>query len=207
MPRAGLSRAAVVETGAQVADEAGLDRLTLAGVAARAGVRLPSLYKHVGGSDDLQRGIAVLALRELRERLADAAVGRAGGEALRALAAAYREYARARPGRYAATLQAPAPDDDEHARAAVAVVEVVFAVLRGYALEGDGLVHATRILRSTLHGFVALEAAGGFGLPDSVDETFVRLVAGLEAALRAGAADGVATAARPGVDQAVEITR
>ena len=65
VPRAGLSRAAVVELGAQVADETGADRLTLAGVAARAGVRLPSLYKHVGGLDDLQRGVAVQALGEL----------------------------------------------------------------------------------------------------------------------------------------------
>jgi hypothetical protein len=32
---------------------------------------------------------------------------------------------------------------------------------------------------------VALEAAGGFGLPESVDETFGRLVEGLDAALRA----------------------
>jgi len=134
LPRAGLSRAAVVELWAQLADEAGADRLTLAGVAARAGVRLPSLYKHVGGLDDLQRGITVLALGELRERLREAAVGRSRDDALRALAAAYREYARERSGRYAATLRAPAPDDDEHGRAAAAIVDVVFAVLRGYGL-------------------------------------------------------------------------
>ena len=184
MPRAGLSRAVVVHVGAQLADEAGLDRLTLAGVAAHVGVRLPSLYKHVAGLDDLQRGVAVLALGELGERLSAAAVGRAGGDALRALAGAYRRFAQERPGRYAATLRAPGPDDDEHARAAAVVVDIVFAVLRGYDLAGDGLVHATRILRSSLHGFVALEAAGGFGLPDSVDETFARLVEGLDAALR-----------------------
>jgi AcrR family transcriptional regulator len=175
-----------VDVGAQLADEAGLDRLTLAGVAAQVGVRLPSLYKHVGGLDDLQRGVAVLALRELAEQLSAAAVGRAGTDALRSVGDAYRRYAQERPGRYAATLRAPAPDDDEHARAAGAVLDIVFAVLRGYGLEGDQLVHATRILRSSLHGFVALEAAGGFGLPDSVDETFARLVAGLDAALRAG---------------------
>ncbi len=187
MPRAGLSRAAVVDLGAQVADEGGLDRLTLAGVATRAGVRLPSLYKHVGGLDDLQRGVAVLALAELDARLRAATVGRSTGDALRALAVAYRAFARERPGRYAATLRAPAPDDDEHARAASAVVDVVFAVLRGYGLAGGELVHATRILRSSLHGFVALEAVGGFGLPDSVDESFGRLVDGLDAALRAAA--------------------
>jgi AcrR family transcriptional regulator len=188
-----------VDVGARLADEAGLDRLTLAGVAAQVGVRLPSLYKHVGGLEDLQRGVAVLALRELAERLSAAAVGRAGSDALRALAEAYRRYAQERPGRYAATLRAPAPDRDEHTQAADVVVEIVFAVLRGYGLAGDDLVHATRILRSSLHGFVALEAAGGFGLPDSVDETFARLVEGLDAALRV-------PARRARTGQAVEIT-
>jgi AcrR family transcriptional regulator len=189
-----------VDVGAQLADEAGLDRLTLAGVAAQVGVRLPSLYKHVGGLGDLQRGVAVLALNELAERLSAAAVGRAGSDALRALAAAYRAYAQERPGRYAATLRAAAPDDDEHGRAAAAILEIVYAVLRGYGLEGDGLVHGTRILRSSLHGFVALEAAGGFGLPDSVDETFAWLVEGLDAALRM-------QPVRAPRDQPVEITR
>ena len=32
------------------------------------------------------------------------------------------------------------------------------------------------------HGFVALEAAGGFGLPQSVDGTFTRLVGSLHIA-------------------------
>ena len=195
MPRAGLTRAAVVELGAQLADEVGFDRLTLAGVAARVGVRLPSLYKHVGGLDDLHREVAVLAGGEVAQELRTAAVGLAGGDALRALAVAYRAYARAHPGRYAAAQRAPAPDDDEHARAASAVVEVVFAVLRGYGLAGEELVHATRILRSSLHGFVALEAAGGFGLPESVDETFARLVEGLDTALRALASPAGAASA------------
>jgi len=189
VPRAGLSRAAVVETGARIADADGLARLTLAAVAQDAGVRLPSLYKHVGGLDDLHAGVAVLALRELADRLTRAGLGRSGQGALRALAQAYREYAREYPGRYAATLRAPAPGDAEHARVADEVVRVVFAVLGGYGLAGDDLVHGTRILRSSLHGFVALEAVGGFGLPESVDETYRRLVDGLDTALRAQAVD------------------
>jgi len=31
-----------------------------------------------------------------------------------------------------------------------------------------------------MHGFVTLEHAGGFGLPQSVDETFSRLIDGLD---------------------------
>lgn len=53
------------------------------------------------------------------------------------------------------------------------------AVLAGYELTGDDMVHAIRSLRVVLHGLVTLEAAGGFGLPQSVDETLTRLIGGL----------------------------
>lgn len=185
MARAGLTREAVVGQAAVLADASGLDRLTLAAVAQHFSVKLPSLYKHVRGTEDLQQELAVLALAELREALADSAIGRSGDDALRALADAYRAFAHRRPGLYAATLRAPDPDHADHLAAATAVADVVFAVLRGYGLDGDDLVDWTRILRAALHGFVALEAAGGFGLPRDVDRTFDRLVAGLVATLDA----------------------
>jgi AcrR family transcriptional regulator len=47
MPKVGLTREKVVEKAAAVADDAGLDHLTLTAVAQRRGVSLPGLYKHV----------------------------------------------------------------------------------------------------------------------------------------------------------------
>ena len=46
MPRAGLTPQRVVVEAEELADLVGLNRLTLAELAARLGVRLPSLYKH-----------------------------------------------------------------------------------------------------------------------------------------------------------------
>ncbi|MBK9180580.1 MAG: WHG domain-containing protein [Acidimicrobiales bacterium] len=182
MPRAGLTPALVVGEAALVADDVGYDHLTLAAVAQRLGVRLPSLYKHVDGLDALHRGLAVQATGELAAALSAAAVGRATGDALAAMANAYRTYATEHPGRYAATVRAPDPADAEHVTASDAVLVVVLAVLAGYGLRGDDAIDATRALRSALHGFVALEAAGGFGLPQAVDRSFARLVATFDAA-------------------------
>jgi hypothetical protein len=56
---------------------------------------------------------------------------------------------------------------------------VVIDVLRAWGLDGDEAVHATRVLRAALHGFVTLEADGGFGLPTDVDESFQRMVGAL----------------------------
>jgi AcrR family transcriptional regulator len=160
-----------------IADADGLDAVTLAAVAAALGVRSPSLYNHVAGRDALLWAIALRGLHELAAALRDASVGRAGTEALAAAARAYRDYAGAHPGRYAATLRAPG--DDEHAAAAREVLDVVLAVIRGWELEGDAAVHAIRTVRSALHGFVALEAAGGFGLAVDLEASYDRLVATL----------------------------
>ena len=51
-------------------------------------------------------------------------------------------------------------------------------VLTDLGVTGPDTVHAVRQFRALMHGFVTLEAGGGFGLPESVDETFARLVTG-----------------------------
>jgi AcrR family transcriptional regulator len=185
VPRAGLSRTVVVGAAAELADELGWERLTLAALATRLGVRLPSLYKHIDSLDSLRRDVAVLAVEELGAAMTAAAVGRAGGAALRPVATAYRGYGLRHPGRYAATVRAPAADDAEHLAAAGAVLRVVLAVLGGYGLEGDDAIDAARGLRSALHGFVTLESGGGFGLPVDVDRSYTRLIDGFDTALTA----------------------
>lgn len=183
MARAGLTPDRVVTEAARLADEAGWDRLSAAAVAHRLGVRQPSLYKHVASLEALRDGVAVLAVDELGDRLADAVLGRSGSEALTALAEAYRGYAREHPGRYAATVRAPRAGATAHVEASDRVLRVVLAVLAGYGLEGSDAVDAARALRAAMHGFVALEASDGFGLPEDVDRSYRRLVDGLDAGL------------------------
>jgi AcrR family transcriptional regulator len=188
LPRAGLTPEKVVREAATAVDDLGWDRLTLAAVAQRLGVRLPSLYKHIDSLDALRQQVAALATRELGDAMTTAALGRSGGEALRAIAHAYRAYGRSHPGRYAATIRAPGADDAEHMAAAEAVLRVVFAVLAGYGLGGDDAVDATRALRSAMHGFVTIEAAGGFGMPHDVDRSYERLITAFDTALSGWAA-------------------
>jgi AcrR family transcriptional regulator len=182
MPRAGLDSAAVVDAAAAMADRDGLRALTLARLAAELGVRSPSLYAHVDGLEDLRARLAARGARELAGTLQLAAAGRAGSDALQAVSAAYRTYAHAHPGTYAA-LQRTDLDDPETTAAGELVLVVMLAVLRGYGLDGDNAVHGVRIIRAALHGFVALEAERGFGIPLDLDDSFERLVATLHRGL------------------------
>jgi len=210
MMRVGLSHDRVVAEAAEVADEVGLDRLTLAAVAKRLGVRPPSLYKHVGGLDALKRDLAVLGVRELTVATSSAAVGRAGRDALHAIANAYRAYATAHPGRYAASVRGPRPQDAELVAANEALLAVLLAALRGYGIAADAssfgrllnrtgsvasdgerpvtdAIDAVRSLRAVIHGFVTQEAAGGFGLARPLDATYSRLIDALGTAFAAWA--------------------
>jgi AcrR family transcriptional regulator len=181
----GLSRADVVRAACEIADAEGMVGVSLAAVAKRLGIRSPSLYAHVAGLDGLRRELALAAAGSMAEAFRDAAAGRLDLEALREIAAAYREFARRHPGLYEAAQRAVRPgEDDELYRALAAVVMPVFEILREVGASAPDQVHLTRAFRSALHGFVVLEQVGGFGMPESIDESFRRMVDLLISAVR-----------------------
>jgi AcrR family transcriptional regulator len=201
VPRAGLNTDRVVAAAADLADEAGPDHLTLAALAARLGVRQPSLYKHVASLDSLHQLIAQRAKAEFADVLGRVAIGRARDDALVAMAYAWRAWARDHPGRYQIGQRAPAPGDADHLAVADRVVAFMTAVMAGYGLDGDDAIDAVRAYRSALHGFVSLEASGGFGMPVSVDRSFGRLVYALVRAISSwsdASEAGLMTASLPG---------
>jgi len=135
-------------------------------------VRPPSLYNHVKGLGDLRAAVALSGIVALGDRMTRAAVGRAGDEALFAIGRAYREFARDFPGRYMASIRWMVPGNPQHDAQVGRAVEVVTQVLASYGLHGHAALHATRVLRSGLHGFVSLEGMGGFALELDQDASF-----------------------------------
>jgi AcrR family transcriptional regulator len=189
MPRSGLDATRVVEEAALIADSEGLEQVTLARVAVRLGVKAPSLYNHVEGLPGLQRLLTIACLEELTEAVRDAAVGRAGADALAAMGRAYRAYAAAHPGRYLATVRAPAmgassADDPELNAVGNRAIEMFLSVLEGWGFRGDDALHRVRVIRSMFHGFVSIEAEGGFAMPLDLDESFELMLQTLIGGLR-----------------------
>ena len=184
MPRAGLNTDAVVDVALALVDEKGPEALSLAAVADRAGVAAPSLYKHVGSLADLRDLMAVKILYAMARALASAAVGRSHDDAVAALMHAYRGFVLTHPGWYALV-----PLDPLHrgpaamAEAGRDLLDVIVAVLRGYGLDDAAATHATRRIRATVHGFAVLQAGGGFGMAEDVEETYEQLIAMVIASL------------------------
>ena len=59
----------------------------------------------------------------------------------------------------------PGRDDQRQRSGRASSSRSSLAVLRGYGLEGDDAIHAVRIIRAALHGFVTLETGGGLRDP------------------------------------------
>jgi AcrR family transcriptional regulator len=178
--RVGINRDAVIRAAAKIADDEGWDALTLARVATKLRIRSPSLYNHVGGLEALRRELKLLALRDLNAAMSRATIGKSRDDAVRGAASAYRAFVKRHPGTYAATMVAAPPKNDPALEAAAGqIVETLLSVLSGYGLDRRAGLHAIRAMRSAVHGFAALEIAGGFGIPLDVDKSFEWLISAL----------------------------
>ncbi|GAB2962290.1 TetR-like C-terminal domain-containing protein [Micromonospora polyrhachis] len=183
MPRQGLTSERVSAAAAELADAVGLSRLTVAAVARHFGVSDAALYTHVGSRDALIEQVAVRGAATFADRLALAVAGRAGRQALSGFADAYRAFAVLHPGQYAATqLQLP-PEVGTNSGGHLRMIELSYAMLRGYGLDEPGLTDAVRFVRSTFHGFATLETTDGFGHPRDVDASWNRILDAVHATL------------------------
>lgn len=170
--RPGLSKEKLVDGAIEIINQEGLSSLSIASLAAKFKVKPPSLYNHIDGFEALQQAIALKGIKSMTLIAQKAAMGRAGFDALRATAIAYRDFAKNQPGLYDITLRSNQGQNSELAAAEKEGIDVFTGILRGYNLEAEQALHAVRAIRSSLHGFVALEIKGGFGLPLSIEESF-----------------------------------
>lgn len=177
-----LNRAAVVRAAADMADQHGLDELTLTRVADSLGVSLPALYNHVRSTSDCTAAIAQLGLDSLTARLDRARAGTAGDAAVRAVGCAWRRFATERPGRYSAIHRHRWNRSPEQAAAGDRLLALLESVVLTY---GRGDVQRAWALGAALHGFVASEAEAAAPAACDLDRAFDSLLGLLCAGLRA----------------------
>ncbi|MGV8966883.1 MAG: TetR/AcrR family transcriptional regulator [Cellulomonas sp.] len=189
MKRLRLTATSIIAEAAALADETGFDGVTLSAVARRLGVQTPSLYSHVRDRAALLDGITALALAELADRVAVAIAGRAGRRALDGFAEVHRAYSLQSPGRWQ-SLQRRAGAAAVQSTAARNFVALTDALVLGYGLPPEERVHATRVIGSTLNGFLALESIGSFDHSEpSPEVSWLRTLDALDALLLAWPTD------------------
>jgi AcrR family transcriptional regulator len=148
-----IDRDAVLATGLEVADDVGLDGLTMQAVADRLGVTPMALYRHVANKSDLLDGVVERLLGEIVPP--DDELG--WDDQLIAIGRAVRGAARRHPAVFPLLLQRPATTPTaKRAR------ERVYAVLRKAGVPEPSVPRVERILSTMVLGFAASEVSGRF---------------------------------------------
>lgn len=166
----------VVDAAAQLAEEHGLDSVSITRVAKNLGVQQPALYRHVEGIEALWRLLALRACQSLHAVIAQAAIGRSRDEAVCAVAEAWRSYVASNPGAYSSTTRVIFSEDQNLQRFNDGIVRLLALTLRGYALSSEKSLLVAEGVRGAIHGFCLLEKDGAHPGSHDIDESFGRLV-------------------------------
>lgn len=182
-PRVGLDLKTIVITAAELANQEGVEKITLATIARKLNVRPPSLFNHIKGLSSLKRELSLYGLTILLDDLKSASEGKQGDEAILAIANAYLLYTQKHPGVYELTIQAPERNDREMEEKSNQIITLLKHVLKGYQLTEEEMIHAIRGLRTILHGFSTLQQKGAFGLPVKLEDSYQLLISGFISSL------------------------
>jgi len=163
-----------------IAEDDGVDAVTMSAVAAAVGVRAPSLYKRAANRHELLRLAADDAASELGAEIARIVAASADPrEVLAGTARALRALAARSPRvttlLFCAPHPAASPSPDAVAPIMADLLGAVSALTPGDALS------AARTLTAWAYGFCTMEQNGGFRQGGDVDAAFER---GLEIVLR-----------------------
>ena len=160
-PRRPLSRERVLRAAVALADERGIESLTMRKLGGAVGVEAMSLYKHVANKDDLLDGMIDVVFAEIE--LPDAADG--WKVAMRRRAAAVRGVLSRH--RWAIGLMesrtSPGPATLRHH-------DAVLGCLRGAGFSLELAAHAYAALDSYIYGFALQERGLPFDAPEDVPE-------------------------------------
>ncbi len=193
MVRIPLTPKSIFAAAADLADRDGFDAIVVSAVARQLGVQTASLYGHIRDREAILGGVQELAMGELADVISAEIAGRAGPDALNALGDAQRTYARTSPGRWE-SLQRRVQPGVERTESTIRVATLTRAVLRGYSLSDDDIVHAARMGGAMVAGFIALERTGAFDHRDQdIEESWRRAVGALDTVFASWAArvDGI----------------
>src|SRR5918911_605844 len=166
--RARTSNEAILAAGRAILEAGGLDALTMQAVAARVGVRSPSLYKRIASRSALIAAISADAFAELGREIAAAVRGDDAAADVRRIADAYRSFARRAPQSYGLLFASLAPEARPAAAEGARAAQPVLALTERWLGRGAAL-EAARTLTAFVHGFVSMEQAGAFRLGGDVD--------------------------------------
>lgn len=162
MRKKGLTRESVIKAAKDVIEEKGYENFTMHLLAAKLGIKTASLYAHVESIDALITNVMLLALEEQKKAILSAVEDKTRDDAVEAVCAASRAFAKEHEELYKLIMQIPLSRNKTAYDAAWSIAEPYTLAISGYNISGERREHWERVLRATAHGFISQEGHGYF---------------------------------------------
>lgn len=155
----------ILDAAVALADERGLDAVSMRSVAQRVGVTPMALYPHVGSKTALLDGMVGRLLGGMMPSGEDGPGELTWQERLGAIARAARAVTLAHPWAAVLIFSRPAVTDES-----VRTVDLIYGALLEAGVAEADVPRLERMLSTVIIGFAASEAGGRFGHKDDADE-------------------------------------
>ena len=172
MVRTGLDTHMVICRAAQIANEVGIENITLKMLADDLGVKSPSLYNHIEGLEDLKTRLMIYGWKQMEQKIMQSVIGVSGYDAIKAGCYSFYEYATENPGVFNAMLWYNKFQNSETIEATSGLFSILFKVTSSLNISDENCNHIIRTLRGFLEGFSLLVNNKAFGNPISIEESF-----------------------------------
>jgi len=170
-----MNKSAIMEKAVAIANEQGLENVTIANLSRAFSVKPPSLYKHIENINAIMEDLAVLCMQELIHIIQSECFGLSGDRAIVQFCHSSRSFALRNPGLYQAMH---IYQGKEYRELAVSLIDMISKMLAPYNIEKNKIIHVIRHLRALLHGFTDLEIKNGFAMQEKISDSFSLAVSG-----------------------------
>lgn len=165
-----VTKTAVIQAASDIADEKGLNNVSLKAVAERLNIRTPSLYNHIENLDDLLREVAHNGMRTMNQRMTQAAIGKSGDTAIEAVAIEYLNYMIEHCGVYETIQWATWHGTDETAKIFNEYTDLLKTLILSCNLRSDNVSEILNLITGFLHGYITLQLRYALFEPEKVRE-------------------------------------
>lgn len=172
MAKKGLHKAMIIEAAARLANETGIEHISLKQLAEHLHIQSPSLYNHLSGLEELKRQLMIYGWTQLEYQILQSVNKTQGYDALEAIGYTFYRYACANPGVFDAMVWYNRFQDQEMENVTQKLFSTISDITRSLGWSDDYSSHIVRTFRAFLEGFSLLVNHRAFGHPVPLEESF-----------------------------------
>lgn len=162
MAKRDLTKEKIILATIDLANNIGIANVSFPRLAEYFQIKAPSLYNHFKNMMDVKIATSLYLQKILLKELTEQLTGLTAEDALRTYAVVYRNFAIRYTAVYELLNIVPQTNNDELTDINHRILGFVREILHDFSLTSDEIMHASRMFRSMLHGYITMNQLGYF---------------------------------------------